>query len=78
MGGLSKRVRDWYLEQILRVLSKRKRLTTKEIVLELRKIPQRKYPITTQRIVAFLKELRYLKKVKYHSGKKLVGEWSKT
>jgi len=58
-SGMSERTRQWYIRQILSILKKHKRCTTAEIIAELRRLNQRKYPITEGRITAILKYLSH-------------------
>ena len=66
MGGLKPISRLFYEEEIYKALKKYRRLSTRDIVAELRKNPQRRYPVETKRIVAILKEFRYKHLVKFH------------
>jgi len=65
MGGLASSTRKWYVEQILKILKERKQASAKAIILELRRLDNKRYPIQEERILAFLKYLRAIGKVKY-------------
>ena len=75
MGGLSKRGREWYIKNIMKILEKEKQLTTKELLFKLSQIPQRKYPIQEERITYFLKFLRAKKVIKYKKDNSRRGIW---
>lgn len=69
MGALAKSTRRWYLEQILKILKEKKVTTSAVIISELRKLGNRRFPIQEERILAFLKYLRAIGKVKYIPSK---------
>jgi hypothetical protein len=66
MGGLKPCSRKFYEEEIYKAFKRYKRLSTRDLIAELRKNPQRRYPIETKRIVAILKEFRYKRLIKFH------------
>jgi len=77
-GGLAESTRKYYLQEILKILRKYNRpLPAAVIICELRKIPQRRYPMTEERIVHFLKELAAYKIVRYHRSpvRKISSKW---
>jgi len=74
--GLSKRGRNWYISNIVKILEKEKRVTTRELLMKLSTIPQKKYPIQEERIISFLRYLRAIRVITYHKEKgSRVGVW---
>ena len=69
MGGLAKSTREFYIREILKILKKHKRVTTADIVSELKKLGYVRYNFDTQRIVHFLKYLRAKGLVRYIPSK---------
>ena len=77
MGGLAESTRDWYCEQIKRIIRKYGRASVATIVAEMRKIGQNRYPIQEERIVAFLKYMRAKGEVQYHKSetRRISSKW---
>jgi len=78
VGGLAASSRKWYFEQILKAIQKNGgKASVAQIVYELNKLNQKRYPIQTDRIIALLKELRAIGVLKYHkSEKKIRSKWA--
>lgn len=64
--GLALSTREFYISEILKVLRKYGKVSTTTIIYEMRKNPQRRFPLTEERIVSFLKYLRATDQVIYH------------
>jgi len=76
-GGLAESTRSWYCEQIKRIIKKYGKASVPTILAEMRRIPQQRYPIQEERIVAFLKYLRYMGEIKYSKSptRKISSKW---
>ena len=77
-GGLAESTRRFYMQEILKILRKyNKPLSAAFIILELRKIPQKRLPIQDERIVHFLKELAAYKIIRYHRSpvRRISSKW---
>ena len=76
-AGLKASTRKWYEEEIMKVLKKNGKVSVGEIMQELRKNPQRRYPIQEERICSFLKFLRACGRVSYtkSSSRRIPSKW---
>lgn len=77
MGGIARSTLDWYVKEILNVLEKHKKASSAVIVNELKKLPQRRYPIIEKRIIAILKYMQAIGLVTYHKSdnRRIPSKW---
>jgi len=76
-SGLSLSSRNWYVEQIMKVLRKYGKASVPLILAEMRRNPQRRLPIQEERVVAFLKYLKALGIITYSKSlkRKIPSKW---
>ena len=76
-SGLAFSTRTWYCAEILKVLRKHGKVSAPFIISEMRKIPQRRLPVTEERIVSFLKYMRACNLVTYHRSetRRISSKW---
>jgi hypothetical protein len=79
-SGMAASTRKWYYAHILEVLRKYGKASVPTIIGEMRKIPQSRYPLSQERIVALLKEMRALGIVAYYPSaqRKIASKWEIT
>jgi len=67
MGGkrFSQQTRRWYCDKVLKTLQLNERMTQKELIFQLKKLNNKRYPLDRYVINYFLKLLRQQGKLKY-------------
>jgi len=79
MGGkpLSKQTRKWYYNKILKTLQLNNKMSHKEVIFQLKKLKNKKYPIDRYVINYFLRLLKQEGKLNYipSTQKKKSGMW---
>lgn len=62
---LAEKTRKCYITQIIQTLERHKEITVKEIIIEIKKLGNKKYPLTKDRISKFLQQLKAENIVEY-------------